>query len=117
MKLSENGKEQVDIMIYDLIQAFDALWLQDCLNDIYDILPKNMRDKKLALVYELNRKNLVAVNTPVGITERVNIPEVVQQGGGWGPIECSVSIDKIGRKCAQEEKFTYVYREMSEWSP
>ena len=49
------GKDQVDIMIYDLVQAFDIFWLQDCLNDIYEILPKNMIDKKLALVYELNK--------------------------------------------------------------
>ena len=34
-----NGIEQVDILIYDLVQAFDSLWLHDCLNDIYDLPP------------------------------------------------------------------------------
>ena len=72
-------------MIYDLVQAFDSLWLIDCMNDMYDILPGHKHDKKLALVYELNRRNLVAVNTPVGLTERIEIPDIVQQGGGWGP--------------------------------
>ena len=56
------GRGCVDIQIYDLVQAFDALWLQDCMNDIYDCLPKHQRDRKLALVYETNVKNLVAVN-------------------------------------------------------
>ena len=65
-------------------------------------MPPTDRSRGLTLVYELNRNNLVAVNTPVGITERVNIPDIVQQGGGWSPIQCSVSIDKIGRDC---EKF------------
>ena len=75
------GKGCVDIQIYDLVQAFDALWLEDCLNDLYDALPDNKRDDKLALVYQTNVKNLVAVNTAVGQTERVNMPNIVQQGG------------------------------------
>ena len=29
------------MQILDLEQAFDALWLQDCLNDIYDGLPES----------------------------------------------------------------------------
>ena len=93
------GRGCVDIQIYDLVQAFDALWLQDCMNDIFDCLPENKRDRKLALIYQTNINNLVAVNTPVGQTERVNMPQIVQQGGGWGPMECSISIDKIGRQC------------------
>ena len=28
----------IDIQIYDLVQAFDSLWLEDCLNDVYDAL-------------------------------------------------------------------------------
>ena len=79
------GKDCIDIQIYDLVQAFDALWLEDCLNYLYDALPENKRDDKLALVYQTNVKNLVAVNTAVGQTERVNIPKIVQQGGAWGP--------------------------------
>ena len=34
-----DGRGCVDIQIYDLVQAFDALWLQDCMNDLYDSLP------------------------------------------------------------------------------
>ena len=59
----------VDIQVYDLEQAFDALWLEDCLNDLYDTLPDSSCDDKLALVYETNVNNLVAVNTGVGQTE------------------------------------------------
>ena len=103
-------KESIDIIIYDIVQAFDSLWLQDCMNDIYDLLPQNYHDKKLALIYELNKSNLVAVNTPIGQTERIVIPEIVQQGGSWGPIECSVSIDKIGRDCTKNKKHTYFYK-------
>ena len=67
----------IDIQIYDLIQAFDALWLQDCMNDLYDSVPKSGRNDKLALLYKANYKNEVAVKMPVGQTENVNLLEIV----------------------------------------
>ena len=106
------GKDCIDIQIYDLVQAFDALWLEDCLNDTNDALPENKRDDKLALVYQTNVKNLVAVNTAVGQTERVNIPKIVQQGGAWGPMECSVSIDKIGKLCTERGEHLLKYKDL-----
>ena len=87
-------KNPIDIQIYDLEQAFDALWLEDCLNDVFDNLSDEERDDKIVLVYESNVSNLVAVNTAVGQTDRIQIPRIVQQGGGWGPMECSNSVEK-----------------------
>ena len=100
----------IDIQVYDLEQAFDALWLEDTLNDLYDALPDHARDDKLALVYETNRSNLVAVNTPAGQTERVEIPTIVQQGSGWGPMQCSVSVDKIGKMAKERGIHQYLYK-------
>ena len=98
----------MDAQIYNLVQAFDALWLQARMNDLYDCLPEQQRDRKLALVYQTNIDNLVSVNTPIGQTSRVNMPKIVQQGGGWGPMECSVSIDKIGRICTKMREHLYI---------
>ena len=107
--LKEN-RACVDIQIYDLVQAFDALWLDDCMNDIFDCLPEQERDKKVALIYQANVQNLVAVKTPVGQTDRVDIPRIVQQGGGWSPMECSISIDKLGRKSKRTGNYMYKYK-------
>ena len=62
----------IDIQIYDLVQAFDALWLDDCLNDVFDAVTEEKTDDKLALLYDINKENKVAVNTAVGQTERFN---------------------------------------------
>ena len=105
------GKEEpIDIQIYDLEKAFDALWLEDCLNDIYDNISVENQNDKISLLYELNKVNMVAVKTGVGLTDRVNIPAVVQQGGTWGPILCSNSIDKIGKKCRDKGQNYYLYK-------
>ena len=53
-----NGNEScVNIQIYDLEKAFDALWLEECLNDVYNTLPVCKRDDKIALLYESNKEN------------------------------------------------------------
>ena len=107
------GKEPcIDVQIYDLEKAFDALWLEDCMLDAYDSLSKENRDEKLALLYESNKENLVAVNTAVGLTDRINIPKIVQQGGTWGPCLCSNSVDTIGKKIRDRGETTYLYKNM-----
>ena len=98
--------------IYDLEKAFDSLWLEDCLNDLFDTLPKEQCDDKLALIYEANRNNLEAVKTAVGLTDRVNIEKTVTQGGTFGPIQCSNSIDKVGQKCFEKGEHLFVYKKM-----
>jgi hypothetical protein len=44
----------IDIQIYNIKQAFDALWLQDCMNDLYDSLPATGWNDKLSLLYNAN---------------------------------------------------------------
>ena len=92
------GKEEpIDIQVYDLEKAFDALWLEDCLNDVFDNLSPENQNDKVSLLYESSKVNMVAVKTAVGLTDRINVPTVVQQGGTLGPILCSNSIDTIGK--------------------
>ena len=100
----------IDIQLYDLIQAFDALWLDDCLNDVYDALPSGEKDDKVALLYDLNKYTNAAVNTSVGQTDRFEIVKVVTQGSTWGSLLCSNHIDTIGRRCADTGKYMYKYK-------
>ena len=100
----------IDIQLYDLGQAFDALWLSDCMLDVFDTLPLDSRDDKLALLYQLSVENHVAVNTPHGLTERMAIPHLVQQGGTGGPVLCSNSIDSIGKKLWRQGIAHYKYK-------
>ena len=112
------GEEEcIDIQIYDIEKAFDALWLEDCLNDIFDNLPDENRNDKISLLYESNRTNMVAVNTVFGLTKRINMPSIVQQGGTWGPILCSNSTDKIGQKCQERNKHHYLYKNTAKILP
>ena len=99
--LNTKGKS-IDIMIYDYRQCFDTLWLEECVNDLYDA---GIQDDKLALIYEANKKNKVAVKTPFGITSRENMDKIVLQGEVFGPLQCSVQVDTLGKECIEENKF------------
>ena len=78
--------------------------------DLYETLPPEARDEKLCLVYLMNKDNYVAVKTSMGLTERVNLQNIVMQGGKWGPLKCSNTIDKIGKKCVNRGEHLYTYK-------
>ena len=83
------GKEPcVDIQIYDLEKAFDALWLDDCMIDAFDSLSMDNRDENLALLYESNKENLVAVSTAVGLTAICHMPYAKNSSAGWNMGTC-----------------------------
>ena len=107
----------IDIQIYDIQKAIDALWLEDSLNDIFENLPEDNQNDKIALLYESSCTNMVAVKTPLGLTKRVNMPHIVQQGGTWGPLLCSNAIDKIGKKCQISKEYTYLYKRAAKILP
>ena len=52
----------------------------------------------------------MTINTSVGLTKRVQIPKIVQQGGTWGPCLCSNSVDTLGKKIRDRGLPTYLYK-------
>lgn len=80
------------------------------MNDLFDNLPVEQRDEQLALMYLGNKNTNMAVNTAVGQTDRAMIHDTVQQGGVFGPIMCSNSIDKVGKMCYERGENLYLYK-------
>ena len=80
------------------------------MNDIFDTLPDQKRNDKISLLYESSKVNMVAVKTAAGLTQRINIPSIVQQGGTWGSMLCSNSLDTIGKKCRDRGEHYYLYK-------
>ena len=107
----------IDIQLYDLKQCFDAMWLEESMNDMCETVPTNEWDKKMALVYMNNSNNQVAVKTPFGLTERTDINRIVTQGGVWGPIQCSNQIDMLGRECLEKNKHLFTYKKLVKVPP
>ena len=83
------------------------MWLEECINDLYD---SGVQNPNLALIYEANKTNKVSVMTPTGLTDREAINKIVMQGEVLGPIECSVTVDRFGKECLAEQKLLYSYK-------
>ena len=71
-----------------------------------------IKDDNLALIYKSNETNQVAVKTPSGMSERVEMEKMVLQGEIFGPLECSDSVDLFGKECLEKQKYLYSYRGM-----
>ena len=108
--VTNNESPPIDIQLYDMKQCFDAMWLEESMNDLCDTIPEKDWDDKLAMIYQSNSKNLVAVKTPFGLTERTQIDEIVTQGGVWGPIQCSNQVDCLGKECLNRNIHLYTYK-------
>ena len=64
-------------------------------------------DDKLQLLYNVNSHVKMAVKTPVGISHREDIKNVVTQGDVFGPLLCSKQVDTFGQECLEDQKYIY----------
>ena len=60
----------------DAYKCFDKLWLKDCLVEMWRA---GMREKEVMLIYELNRKADIVIETPVGMTENITVTEIINR--------------------------------------
>ena len=102
-----NGNsEPIDIQVFDIEKCFDALWVQKCMNDVYET---GFDNDKLPLLFAENQHAKIAVKTPTGISKRVSIRNV--QGTVWGSLLCTTSMVKLGKHVYEHEDLLYKYKE------
>ena len=76
------------ITAYDFEQAFDGLWIQDCIISMWKLgVPIDI----LHLVYNLNKHAEISINSPYGPTEDIIVEDIVEQGTVLGSNLCSTS--------------------------
>ena len=106
--LSSVKMEPIVIQQYDFTQMFDGMELREALSDLYNT---GVEDDTLQLLYEANKSVAVRVKTSFGLTEEVQLDEVVLQGEVWGPILASNQVDTFGKEMLDEDAlFMYKYK-------
>ena len=81
-------KEPLYVTAYDYEQAFDSLWMEDCLLSLKEL---DVSKEMLQLIYSLNKNAKVVVQTPNGLTKEFTTEPIVKQGTVLGSILCSSS--------------------------
>ena len=103
-----NGKEDsIDIQIFDVEKCFDALWVEECINDMYDA---GLVNDKLVLLFLENQNAKIAVKTPGGKSDRISIKNVIMQGTVWGSLLCTAYMDKPGKLANGNTELVYKYK-------
>ena len=91
--MSKDNGEDLDCQVYDVETCFDALWLHEVVNCLYDA---GLKNDKLTLLFLENNNANVAVKSNGGLSRRVNIKDIIMQGSVWGSLCCIVLMDKLG---------------------
>jgi len=103
---TQNSKG-ITISIYDCKLCFDSLWLEHIVNDLYEA---GTNDDKLSLLWQINKKNNLAVKTHAGLSQRKQVNQIVCQGDTIGSLECSLHIDEIGKASLSPTLEPYKYK-------
>ena len=99
-------KMDIDLNFYDIKQCFDAIWLQEATNDLYE---SGITGRNLNLLYNGNTKTRMCVETSAGKTSRIKLEELVMQGSVPGGFICSNQLSKICNRLYNEHE-VYMYR-------
>ena len=98
-------RKELWISFYDIEKSFDSLWLETCINSLWNY---GVQNDILYLIYLLNRNTDITVKTPFGDTEAFTIPDLVKQGTGLGPTLNNCSLGEIS-----DNGQNYQYREVN----
>ena len=100
--------KEVDLQIFDYKECFDSLDVTTCLNDLYNV---GVTSDHLNLIKECDAKSNIAVKTPVGITERIGIKDIIAQGECFSSLKCTVTVDSISESATDKiPQHLYLYR-------
>ena len=62
----KNGSDEpCDVQVFDVEKCFDSLWVQECVNTLYE---NGFNNDKLVLLYEETKNAKIAIKTPNGTT-------------------------------------------------
>ena len=105
--LKNKSQKPIDVMVLDYKQMFDSECLFECMNDVYEA---GVKDDIFALISEANKRSLVAVETPHGLSRRETFEEIVMQGDVLAPLVSSLQVETMGKECIEEKKHLYFFK-------
>ena len=93
------NKRNLDLLLTDIKQCFDSIWLDESINDLYN---SGVTSRNLNLLYEGNKSTSMLVETNFGRSQRVTLHKIVMQGSVPGGTLCSNQISKLCNKSFSE---------------
>ena len=105
--IPKKPEDALDCQVYDVEKCFDALWLHEVVNCLYNA---GLNNDKLPLLFMENNNAQIAVKTHKGLSNRVSIKDIIMQGSLWGSLCCVVLMDKLGKMTYNNPELLYYYK-------
>ena len=109
--VKNGGEDACDIQVFDVEKCFDSLWVQECVNTLFE---NGFQNDKLVLLYEETKNAQIAIKTPNGTTTRKDIRNIIMQGTVFGSIICTAVMDKLAQIFYQDPDLVYKYKDKVE---
>ena len=104
----ENGQSRpIQVQVMDAVKCFDKLWLQACVNSIYEA---GIDNDMLNLLYIENKNAQIAVKINNKLSTRISVKDVVMQGSVWGSLKCTSTMDKLNQVAMSDKTLQYHYK-------
>ena len=99
--------EALDLQVYDIEKCFDALWLHEVINCLFE---SGLQNDKLPLLFLENNNAQVAIKSNGRISKRISIKDIILQGSVWGSLCCVVLMNKLGKLAYSNPELLYYYK-------
>ena len=104
----ENGNSApIQVQVMDAIKCFDKLWLQACVNSLFET---GIENDLLNLLYIENKHAQIAVKINNKLSTRISVKYVVMQGSVWGSLKCTSTMDKLNQIAMSDKTLQYYYK-------
>ena len=105
-----NGNSQpIQVQVMDAEKCFDKLWLQSCINSIYEA---GMDNDKLNLLYIENKNAQIAVKVNNKLSMRISVKYVIMQGSVWSSLKCTTSMDRLNKTAMTEKTYNIIIKKI-----
>ena len=94
-RIKRRSTEGIDIVFYNICQAFDSLWAERTLLDVFK---NGVNDNMLNLLHEGTKSVDIRVKTPMGETEVKTIQDIILQGESFSSLLCTSSVDLMSQE-------------------
>ena len=98
--------ETIQLQVMEAIKYFDKLWLQSCINSLYEA---GIDNDYLNLLYIDNRNANIAVKINNQLSSRISVKDVVMQGSVWGSLKCTIKLDTLNKTALSDDTIQYYY--------
>ena len=97
----------IQIQVMDAIKCFDKLWLQACINALFEA---GINNDHLNLLYIENKNAQIAVKINNKLSARISVKDVVMQGSIWGSLKCTTLMDTLNKTAISDPSLQYLYK-------